>query len=107
MKTRKFFLLLLAVNFLFFSCNTEEEETIGVSSISFKKDFLELNANESAACVININPQNASVDESLLKYEIIPSDICSIETSDSSGCVIKGIKRGSGVLTVSYSVTIC
>ena len=102
MKTRKFFLLLLAVNFLFFSCNTEEEETIGVSSISFKKDFLELNATESAACVININPQNASVDESLLKYEIIPSDICSIETSDSSGCVIKGIKRGSGVLTVSY-----
>lgn len=103
MKKYMFYFFALCFVFSIFSCSTEESESeIDVSSVVFEKDTISINAGESAACILNINPKNAEVEESSLSFELIPKDICSIVSSDVSGCVIKGLKKGSCVLTVNY-----
>lgn len=96
--------------FIFLSCillgscqnQAEEDEKAGVFSIKFEKESISFENGQNAACILNINPKNADYDENDLNYSIIPEDICEIVRKDKSGCIIKGIKKGSGVLTASY-----
>lgn len=60
MKKYMFYFFALCFVFSIFSCSTEESESeIDVSSVVFEKDTISINAGESAACILNINPKNA------------------------------------------------
>ena len=62
-------LFCILFSFLMISCQNESEpeEVINVSSISFEKESISIENTQSAACIININPKNADFNESELK----------------------------------------
>ncbi len=102
---KKFFLTTVFIfSAVLFSCssNNEENNSKNVSSLKFEKDSLSINVEQQAVCVLNINPKNADIDENELKFSLIPDDVCEVIKQDESGCIIKGLKKGSAVITASY-----
>ena len=83
-----------------FSCQQEEQNVISVDSVSFNKDSVSIMVEQSAAVPFNVSPVNADFNLSKLSLDVIPSDLCTVSNVDKSGCIITGLKKGSGVLTL-------
>ena len=97
------FLFLTISSFIFFSCmQQEEKQLIPVESLKFAKESIAINVEQNAVVPIEINPDNCDIEKDKILFEVIPEDLCKVSNIDETGCIITGLKKGSGVLTVSY-----
>lgn len=101
-KKNLFFILSFFI-LIFFSCTQNaEDNSIYINKINFQENNTSIKCGEQKALQISVNPKNAGYNKDNFKYSLIPEDFCKIISSDESGCIIEGVKKGSGVLKVSY-----